>query len=100
LFELDPRFIGPEAWAEISVFVTNIWLFVVSIIIFASNMLIGHNAIPSLVTSRHLSSSWLKIRPPIYGVAVIAFGAALYFVFTALQGGRSAIKLIYPDFWI
>ncbi len=73
---MDPRFIGPEAWAEISVFVTNIWLFVVSIIIFASNMLIGHNAIPSLVTSRHLSSSWLKIRPPIYGVAVIAFGAA------------------------
>ena len=100
LFEMDPNVIGPDAWEAVSLFLRYIWLFVLSILVFASNMLIGHNAIPSLVQSRHISSSFQKLRVPVYTVAVIAFGAALVCVFLAFQHGRDAINLIYPEFWI
>tara|TARA_A100001037_G_C14945151_1_gene542390 strand:+ start:269 stop:460 length:192 start_codon:yes stop_codon:yes gene_type:complete len=63
-------------------------------------MLIGHNAIPSLVKSHHLPASVSKLRPPIYVVALISFAAAIYFVITAFTGGLEAIRAIYPDFWI
>ena len=100
LFEMDPNFIGPDGWSFISVFVRNIWFFVVSILVFATNMLIGHNAIPSLVGSKHLPESFQKLRIPFYAVATVAFIAALFFVYTSIQGARDAINLIYPEFWI
>ena len=100
LFEMDPNYIRLEAWEHVSTFVTYIWLFVLSMVIFAANMLIGHNAIPSLIKSQHIPGSLNKIRIPLYGVSVVAFVAAVYFALTAFQGGRAAIKLIYPDFWI
>ena len=97
---MDPNYISVAAWQHVSTFVTNIWLFVICMVIFASNMLIGHNAIPSLIKSQHISSSLNKVRVPFYGVSVVAFVAAIYFVLPAFQGGRAAIKLIYPEFWI
>ena len=100
MFEMDPNVIGPDGWKAVSAFVTNIWLFVASVLIFASNMLIGHNAIPSLVQSGHIPSSFQKLRAPLYAGSTIAFVAALYFVFRALEGARSAVNLIYPEFWI
>ena len=97
---MDPNVIDSYAWENISVFVTNIWLFVAMIIIFAANMLIGHNTLPSLIESKHVPVSFSKLRIPFYVVAVIAFGAALFFVFSAFQGGLDAIEAIYPDYWI
>ena len=97
---MDPSYISTEYWAEIKVFTSNIGLFVLCIIIFAANMLVGHNAIPSLIASHHLPRSWNKLRPPIYVVAIVAFVAAIYFVFTAFSGGLDAIEHIYPNYWI
>jgi hypothetical protein len=53
-----------------------------------------------LVGSKHLPESFQKLRIPCYAVAVVAFVAALYFVYTSIQGARDAINLIYPEFWI
>ncbi len=100
MFEMDPNYISLEAWQHVSTFVTYIWLFVLSMVIFAANMLIGHNAIPSLIKSQHIPSSLNKARVPFYGVSIVAFVAAVIFVLLAFQGGRAAIKLIYPEFWI
>ena len=97
---MDPSYISTEYWAEIKVFTSNMGLFVLCIIIFAANMLVGHNAIPSLIASHHLPRSWNKLRPPIYVVAIVAFVAAIYFVFTAFSSGLDAIEHIYPDYWI
>ena len=97
---MDPSVIDSYAWGEISVFVTNIWLFVAMIIVVAANMLLGHNAIPSLIKSKHVPASFNKLRVPFYVVAVVAFGAALFFVVSAFQGGLHAIEAIYPDYWI
>ena len=93
-------YINSAIWADIKIFTQNIKFFVLFIIIFAANMLVGHNAIPSLVKSHHLPASVSKLRPPIYVVALISFVAAMYFVITAFAGGLEAIRAIYPDFWI
>ena len=98
--EIDPNYINSAVWADIKIFTQNIKFFVLFIIIFAANMLVGHNAIPSLVKSHHLPASVSKLRPPIYVVALISFVAAMYFVITAFAGGLEAIRAIYPDFWI
>ncbi|MBS20873.1 MAG: hypothetical protein CL739_02105 [Chloroflexi bacterium] len=98
--EIDPNYINSAIWADIKIFTQNMKFFVLFIIIFATNMLIGHNAIPSLVKSHHLPASVSKLRPPIYVVALISFAAAIYFVITAFTGGLEAIRAIYPDFWI
>ena len=98
--EIDPNYINPAIWADIKIFTQNMKFFVLFIIIFAANMLVGHNAIPSLVKSHHLPASVSKLRPPIYVVALISFVAAMYFVITAFVGGLEAIRAIYPDFWI
>ena len=98
--EIDPNYINSAIWADIKIFTQNIKFFVLFIIIFAANMLVGHNAIPSLVKSHHLPASVSKLRPPIYVVALISFVAVMYFVITAFAGGLEAIRAIYPDFWI
>ena len=98
--EIDPNYINSAIWADIKIFTQNIKFFVLFIIIFAANMLVGHNAIPSLVKSHHLPASVSKLRPPIYVVALISFVAAMYFFITAFAGGLEAIRAIYPDFWI
>ena len=98
--EIDPNYINSAIWADIKIFTQNMKFFVLFIIIFAANMLVGHNAIPSLVKSHHLPASVSKLRPPIYVVALISFVAAMYFVITAFAGGLEAIRAIYPDFWI
>ena len=97
---MDPSYISTEYWDEIKIFTSNMGLFVLCIIIFAANMLVGHNAIPSLIASHHLPRSWNKLRPPIYIVAIVAFVAAIYFVVTAFSSGLNAIEHIYPNYWI
>ena len=72
MFEIDPNYIGPEAWAYVSIFVRNIWFFVVSILVFAAHMVIGHAAIPSLIQSRHIPRTFNNIRIPIYAIAILA----------------------------
>ena len=98
--EIDPNYINSAMWADIKIFTENIKYFVVLMIFFAANMLIGHNAIPSMVKSQHVPASLSKLRPPLYVIAVVSFVAAMYFVVTAFAGGLAAIRAIYPDFWI
>ena len=76
------------------------WFFVLLVIIFAASMLIGHNAIPSLVSSGNVPDSLQKLRLPIYIVALISLLAALSFLYVGFGHGLDAISKIYPDYWI
>ena len=98
--EIDPNYINAAIWADIKIFTQNIKYFVVFMILFAANMLIGHNAIPSMVKSHHVPAMASKLRPPLYVIAVGSFVLAMYFVVTAFAGGLAAIRAISPDFWI
>ena len=73
---MEPVTLTTLIWADIGKFLSNMWFFVLLVIIFAASMLIGHNAIPSLVSSGNVPDSLQKLRLPIYIVALISLLAA------------------------
>ena len=97
---MEPVTLTTLIWADIGKFLSNMWFFVLLVIIFAASMLIGHNAIPSLVSSGHVPDSLQKLRLPIYIVALISLLAALSFLYVGFGHGLDAISQIYPDYWI
>ena len=96
---LDPGTITPASWSELGSLLRSMWLAVLFIVIFASNMLVGHNLIPSFVASGHIGESWRKARPVFYGGAVASLAVAVFFI------GRAAdfagvLRNFWPDYWI
>ena len=96
---MDPAPIGTAEWAEIGKLLTNLWLVVLFIVLFASNILLGHNMIPSLVASEHLPGSWQKSRPVFYLFALIFFGLALFFLVRVIDLA-GVLEDFWPDYWI
>ena len=96
---MDPAPIGTQQWSEIGQLLTNLWLVVVCVVVLASSMLIGHNAIPSLVASDHVPYSLQKTRPAFYLVAIVSFGASVFFV-TRVIGKAEVLSQFWPYYWI
>ncbi len=96
---LDPGTIGQASWAELGSLLRSMWLAALFVVLFASNMLLGHNLIPSFISSGHIGKSWGKTRPVFYGGAVLSLVAAAFFI------GRAAdfagvLRNFWPDYWI
>ncbi len=96
---LDPGTISPASWSELGNLLRSVWLAVLFIVLFASNMLLGHNMLPSFIASGHLGTGWQKARPVLYTGAIISFGLAIFFI------GRAAnfagvLRNFWPDYWI
>ena len=76
------------------------------IVLFATNMLIGHVFVPSLVASRHLPDSCSRVRGVFYALAMISFAAFVFFLIRAIDvavlsnDGNGVIDRIFPKFWI
>ncbi|MBN18223.1 MAG: hypothetical protein CL758_01880 [Chloroflexi bacterium] len=96
---MNPESLGINEWQQISKLLLSLWLTVIFVIIFAANMLLAHNIIPSLLESKHIPLSWGKTRKPMYAVAIISFGVALYF-FSGVIRNASFLKSFWPDYWI
>ena len=96
---MDPRVIGPESWSELSSLLKSLWLSVLFIVLFASNMILGHIMIPSFVMSGHIPESWRKARPPLYVLAVISFVIAMFFLSRAVDHA-GVLRNFWPDYWI
>lgn len=96
---LDPGFIGPASWSELGNLQRSLGLALVFVVLFASNMLIGHNMIPSFIGSHHIGQQWGRVRPIFYAFAIICFALAIFFI------GRAAdfagvLRNFWPDYWI
>lgn len=96
---LDPGFIGPASWSELSSLLRSIGLAVLFVVLFASNMLIGHNMIPSFIGSHHIGPQWGRVRPVLYAFAIVCFVLAIFFI------GRAAnfagvLRDFWPSYWI
>ena len=96
---MDPASIGATEWSDIGQLLTRLWIVVFFIVVFATNMLLGHNAIPSLLASKDLPEIVQKTRPAFYAVAAISFGLAMYFLALVVDDA-GVLRRIWADYWI
>jgi hypothetical protein len=96
---VNPAPIDTLIWSEIGSLLTSLWIVVLLIVIFATNMLIGHNLIPSLVASEDIPRISQKARPVFYALAIMSFGLAMYFLSRVVELA-GVLRLFYADYWI
>ena len=96
---MDPGPIGSAQWSEIGSLLANLWLAVLSVVLFATNVIIGVNSIPSLLASGHVPQGVGKMRPLFYALALIFFAAAAFFISRAVDKA-DVLRDFWPDYWI
>ena len=96
---LNPEVIGPDSWRQLGQMQQSLGLAVVFLVLFASNMLIGHNMIPSFIGSHHIPESWGRTRPIFYAFAVIFFALSMFFIGRATDSA-SVLRDFWPVYWI
>ena len=96
---MNPAELGGSEWSDIGKLLINLWIVVIFIVLFASNILLGHNFIPSLVASQHIPDSFQKVRPVLYGLAIIFFGLAVFFMIQVINLA-GVLDRIWADYWI
>ena len=96
---MDPAPLSSSEWSDIGQLLTNLWIMVGLVIFSATNVVVGHIFIPSLVDSFHLPSTSQRIRPVFYFLAVISFGFMLALLFTVI-GQADVLERFWADYWI
>ena len=96
---MDPATIGSSEWSSIGSLLTNLWIVVLFIVLFATNMLLGHNFIPSLLASGDIPQSAQKTRPIFYLLAIVCFGLALFFLAVVVDDA-GVLRRFWADYWI
>ena len=96
---MDPAALGPSEWSEISKLLINLWFVVLFVVIFATNMLLGHNFIPSLVASGDVPASLQKVRVLFYALAIASFCAAIYFLVQVIDYA-GVLERVFDSYWI
>ena len=96
---MAPAPLGALEWSELGSMLFALWMVVIFIVLFAANMLVGHNLLPSFIASRHIPESLQKTRPLFYAAAILCFAIAMYFLVRTIQGA-SVLSHFWPDYWI
>ena len=96
---MDPASLGNSEWSEIGQLLTSLWLFVASIVLFATSMLVGHNLIPSFVASGHIPNTLQKARPVLYALSIAFFALAMFFLARAVDDA-GVLRRFWADYWI
>ena len=96
---MDPASIGISEWSEIGYLLTRLWLMVLFVVLFATNMLFGHNFIPSLVATGDIPRRAQKARPVFYALAIICFAVAMFFL-SQVVDSAGILRRFWADYWI
>ena len=83
--QADPNAMTALFWADVSLWLTYLWIYFPLVIVFAFSMLIAHGLIPSGVQTGTYPAAFSKLRLPITVVGVAALIAAavmMYLVIT------------------
>ena len=96
---MEPAPLGAEHWSELGSMLFALWMVVIFIVLFAANMLVGHNMLPSFIASRHVPESLQKARLFFYACAIICFLIAVYFFIRVVSEG-AILNTFWPDYWI
>jgi len=96
---MDPASLANSEWTDITNLLTNLWLVVGLVVFLATNVMIGHIFIPSLVSSNHIPVVTRKARPVFYGLAVTSFGVLVYLSIRIISQA-SVLERIWDRYWI
>ncbi len=96
---MDPAFVANPVWSDIGKLLMFLWVFLLLVIIFASNLLLAHVLIPSLIGTKHLPERLQKLRPPFYGVAILAF-VGVVFVIIRVADLAHILEKVYPKWFL
>ena len=96
---MEPDPLGAVQWSELGSMLFAMWMVVIFIVLFAANMLVGHNLLPSFIASGHVPESLQKARLFFYACAIICFLIAVYFFVSMVQQG-DVLNSFWPDYWI
>lgn len=97
---MDPSAVGIYEWSELGVLLSTTWIVVAFVVLFAASVILGHNIIPSLVASGHISRRWQLMRPGFYLVALASLAVAVFFLSDAVTTAADLIPRIVEGFWI
>ena len=92
-------FITNAIWTDIGKLLTLLWVFVLLVIIFAANLLLGHILIPSLVATKHVTKSALRLRPALYGASVLAFMGVIV-VIALIANLALTLENLFPKWFL
>ncbi len=87
--QADPNAMTALFWADVSLWLTYLWIYFPLVIVFAFSMLIAHGLIPSGVQTGTYPAAFSKLRLPLTVVGVAALIAAavmMYLVITQTPG--------------
>lgn len=96
---MDPSPLGPFEWSQLGKLIVTLWIVVLFIVLFAANMIIGHNFLPSFINSGHVSGSWQKARLVFYAFAIISIGLAFFFLSQVIILA-GVLRNFWPSYWI
>ena len=96
---MDPAALGPFEWSEIGKLLVSLWMVVLFIVLFAANMIVGHNFLPSFVMSGHLPNYWQRARIAFYTFAIICFALAMFFLARVVELA-GILRNFWPNYYI
>ena len=96
---MDPAPLTTAEWSELGALLTNLWIVVAFVVLFAATMIVGHICIPSLVESRHIPDRWDRTRPIFYAVAILSFVLAMVFLARVVDYA-GVLRQFWDVYWI
>ena len=96
---MDPATLANAEWTDIGKLLTYLWIVVGLIVVFATNMIIGHIFIPSLVASHHIPPYVERTRVLFYAAGAIALALAL-FLMVQVIGLSDVLARFYDSYFI
>ena len=96
---MEPTPLGALQWSELGSMLFALWMVVIFIVLFAANMLVGHNLLPSFIASGHVPESLQKARLLFYAFAITCFAIAMYFLYSTIVQG-DVLSSFWADYWI
>ena len=96
---MDPSSKGADQWSEIGSLLTKLWIVVLFVVLFAANMLLAHNMMPSLLATRDIPAVAQKARPVFYFFGIVSFAVAIVFM-TMVIDEADVLRRFWADYWI
>ena len=77
-----------------------LWMVVLFVVLFAANMIVGHNFLPSFIMSGHVPEQFQKARLAFYAFAIICIGLAVFFLVKVIELTTGVLRNFWPYYYM